>query len=85
MTDKLVLREHAMDKDTLVLQCGICGKRGRVMSRNFRQCEREKAWLPMAENIPQCEHFVAERLSAADTPFNVRETQTVYITGANRW
>lgn len=85
MTNKIVLREHAMDEDTLILQCGMCGTRGQVMSRNWRYNERDRSWHPLPVNIPQCEHFVAERLSAVDTPLNVRETQTAYLPGANRW
>lgn len=76
---KVKFKLHANDPDTLILQCGICGSVGDVMSRNWSYSETEKNWVPQPQHVPPCAHFVAERLSAVDTPTCVRETQTAYM------
>lgn len=79
VADKIKFRTYANDPDTLILQCGICGSSGEVMSRNWSCSETEKAWIPQPQHVPRCEHFIAERLSAVDTLTCVREMQTVYM------
>lgn len=76
VADKVKFRTHAGDPETLVLQCGICGAAGQVMSSNWSYSETEKAWIPQPQHVPACEHFIAERLDAVSTPACVRETQT---------
>lgn len=79
VADKVKLRRHANDPETLILQCGICGVSGQGMSANWSYSETDKAWIPQPQHVPACEHFIAERLDAVSTPACVRETQTAYM------
>jgi len=82
MTDKIVLSEHAMDPDTLVISCRLCGSKGSVMSKNWNWNDKDGCWEPQPRHLPQCDHFTEERKKQVGVPFCVRKHQTAYTCGS---